>query len=597
MQVATPLVLASALLTVASETASAPRSGPPRPEVFAPGQISGPADVDSATFTPDGETVVFDRSLEGGSTIMISHRRHGVWSRSVVAPFSGTWSDKDPAMAPDGSFLVFGSNRPPAAGGKPLDMVGADGAPHPGRGDQLWRVDRKAGGWGEPQRLPDVVNDGARLYSPSVAADGSVYFQKPVAGSRTYRLFRSQYRDGRYQAPTPVSIGPEGADERDPAIAPDESFIVYSANYAAEGAPDRLHIAFRLGDHWSPPADLGDAVNHDGAEGPHLGPDRAVYFDSGAPAQIGPTGQARPAWDHGNSHIWRLSLAPWLDRAPRLFAPEARWPAGTDASPAFTPDGRTVVFTHSSGAGRTIIISHLRKGAWSKPEPAPFSGTWRDIEPAMAPDGSYLVFISNRPATAGGEALTGFWGGQSRPGAGGNIWRVDRHGGGWGKPVRLPDVVNSNSAIYSPAVAGDGSLYFNQPDPVTHKSHIYRAQKTARGFEAPTALSISDGTVGDFDAAVAPDESYLVFSSGRPPAKPDQPIAFITFQRNGHWTAPEALQPLVEGIEARLSPDRTKLYVSTEAPRIDGPAEAAAPSRIFQVPFCGRASCPEGRRP
>ena len=587
------IFLATALLAVGPGATSA--HGPSPPEVFAPGQISGPANVDSATFTPDGGTVIFDRLVGGDSTIMISHRRHGAWSRPVVAPFSGTWSDKDPAMAPDGSFLVFGSNRPQPPGGQALDMVGGDGTPHPGRGDQLWRVDREGAGWGDPRRLPDAVNDGARIYSPSVAADGSVYFQKPVATSRTFRLFRSQYRDGRYQAPTPVPIGPEAADERDPAISPDETFIVYSANYGPRGAPNRLYIAFRQGDHWSPPTDLGDAVNQHGAEGPHLGPDRAVYFDSSAPARIGQAGKVGPPWDHGNSHIWRLSLTPWLDAAPRLFAPEARWPAGTDVSPAFTPDGRTVLFTHASGVSRTIMVSHLRKGAWSKPEPAPFSGTWRDIEPAMAPDGSYLVFISNRPATAGGEALTGFWGGQSRPGAGGNIWRVDRRGDGWSAPVRLPDVVNNNSAIYSPAVAGDGSLYFNQPDPVTHKSHIYRTQKTALGFETPVPLPISDGTIGDFDAAVAPDESYLVFSSGRAPAKPDQAIAFITFRRNGQWTAPEALQPVVEGIEARLSPDRKTLYVSTEPPGIGSPAGPS--SRIFQVPFCGRPSRMECWRP
>jgi hypothetical protein len=34
----------------------------------------------------------------------------------------------------------------------------------------------------------------------------------------------------------------------------------------------------------------------------------------------------------------------------RLFAPESAWPAGSDASPAFTPDGRTVLFTHGNGS-------------------------------------------------------------------------------------------------------------------------------------------------------------------------------------------------------------------------------------------------------
>jgi hypothetical protein len=64
------------------------------------------------------------------------------------------------------------------------------------------------------------------------------------------------------------------------------------------------------------------------------------------------------------------------------------WPEGSYASPAFTPDGRTVFFTRSAGTSRTIMVSHLRNHAWTKPE----------------------------------------------------------------IPVRLPAVLNSNSSIYAPAV-------------------------------------------------------------------------------------------------------------------------------------------------
>jgi Tol biopolymer transport system component len=268
--------------------------------------------------------------------------------------------------------------------------------------------------------------------------------------------------------------------------------------------------------------------------------------------------------------------------APTLFAPEAAWPPGNDASPAFTPDGKTVFFTHSDGDKRTIMVSTLRHGVWSAPVVAPFSGTWRDIEPAMAPDGSYLVFISNRPAQAGGAALTGFFGGQLRPGAGGNIWRVNRDGKGWSAPVRLPDIINNNSAIYSPAVAGDGSIYFNQPDPVTRKTVVYRAQAIPGGFAAPVALSISDGMHPGYDVAVAPDESFLIFSANRAPAEPNQSLIFVTFRKNGEWTAPQPLSPNVEGIESRLSPDLKTLYFEANDPAAD---PKAPQSRIFQLPL------------
>jgi outer membrane protein assembly factor BamB len=537
--------------------------------------------ADAATFSPDGATLFFDEQMGSRSTIMISHRYRSGWSPPRPASFSGAWRDLDSAMAPDGSFLIFGSNRPRKPGGAPLDAVSFAGKVNVGMGDQLWRVDRAGiGGWSTPVRLPDTVNDGTRIFSPSVAADGSVYFQKPDLVSRSYHLYRSQFREGRYEIPYPVVIGPESANERDPAVAPDESFLVFSANYGNKGAPNRLYITFRNGRGWGAPIDLGDDVNRDGSEGPHLGSDRCtVYYDRGG-------------------EIWRISLASYIaaygSRAPlppaariqpELFAPERVWPAGTDTAPTFTPDGSTVFFTHAEGVHRTIMVSHLRNDAWTVPQPASFSGTWRDIEPVMAPDGTYLIFVSNRPLTPGGRPLDGYFGGKARPGAGGALWRVDRKGDGWNQPVRLPSIVNSDPATYSPAVAADGSIYFNRPDPMTRRSHIYWAQAENGQFRAPVPLPMSDGTIADFDAAVAPDQSFIIFSSPRPPAKPGTAILFVAFRRNGGWTPPQPLGQGIEGYEVRLSPDLKTLYFSADAPA--GSAGETGQSRIYHVSMPG----------
>ena len=302
---------------------AAQAQGAAAPEVFAPGVISATGNVNAVTFSPDGSAAWFDEVAGGGSTIMESHRIDGVWTAPRIAEFSGEWRDLDPAMAPDGSFIVFCSNRPPSARGKALDSTTFDGRLHAGAGSHLWRVDRAGAGWGAPVLLPAAINDGTRLYSPSVVKDGSLYYQRPDAASHTFHLMRSQYRDGAYRSPEPVVIGPHEADERDPAVAPDESFIVFSIRRPPARPDARLVIAFRSGDHWGEPIDLGDAVNRDGAEGPHLGPDgRTVYIDSTATfeaafprtrEQTERDLQRERLWDNGNSHLWSFSLAPWLD--------------------------------------------------------------------------------------------------------------------------------------------------------------------------------------------------------------------------------------------------------------------------------------------
>jgi Tol biopolymer transport system component len=293
-----------------------------------------------------------------------------------------------------------------------------------------------------------------------------------------------------------------------------------------------------------------------------------------------------------------LAAASDVSTAPKLFPAETKWTSasdwgsGTDASPAFTRDGKTVYFTHSDGKKRTIMVSHLQHGAWSVPKPAPFSGTWRDLEPAMAPDGSYLVFVSNRPSVDGGAVLDGHYGGSPRPGVGGNLWRVDRIGHDWSKPVRLPDVINSNPSVYAPAVTRNGRIYFMQADSKTDKFRLYRSQFTAGKFETPEPLSFSDGVIADYDPVVAPDESFIVFSSSRSPLPEKQNAIFVAFFADHHWKTPVPLRPFLDGIETRLSPDLKTLYFTADRPILEIPPATQnastnpvppIPQRIWQI--------------
>lgn len=266
------------------------------------------------------------------------------------------------------------------------------------------------------------------------------------------------------------------------------------------------------------------------------------------------------------------------------------WDAGSNVAPALTSDGKTVFFTHFRDNASTIMVSHLRHGHWSKPEAAPFSGQWRDLEPTMAPDGSYLIFSSNRPTVDGGKAIDGFFQGQVQPGKGGNLWRVDL-AGGWSKPVRLPDEVNDNTAIYSPSVARSGNLYFNRSDPITKKERLCWSQFINGHYTTPEPLSFDDDTTRNFTAAVAPDESFIIFSGHRPPSPDHEAVVFVAFAQNHKWKTPVPFKPFLRGEQTRFSPDLKTLYFTTVRPYLE-PTPNPNPStkaryRIWQVSLEG----------
>ena len=252
--------------------------------------------------------------------------------------------------------------------------------------------------------------------------------------------------------------------------------------------------------------------------------------------------------------------------APEVFAPGIISGPEHDTAPAFTPDGRTVYFSRSDGNRSTLLVSHLRRAGWTEPQTAPFSGTWSDMEPAMSPDGRFIVFVSNRPVEEGGKPLDGFFNGRAFPAGGGNLWRVDARGSGWSQPARLPEIVNNNTSTFAPAVAIDGTLYFMHPAADSKRFQLFRAQFEGGTYREPQTLPFSDGSTTDVDPAVAPDESFMVFGSGRTPARSMD--LFIVFRKKDVWGTPVHLGDLVNSpgsdAEARLSPDHKTLYLSSE---------------------------------
>ena len=215
--------------------------------------------------------------------------------------------------------------------------------------------------------------------------------------------------------------------------------------------------------------------------------------------------------------------------APTMFT--YPWPSGesSDEPPTSTADGRTRLFERSDAHTSKIFESHFIDGRWSTPVAAAFSGSWSDQFPAMSPDGRYLIFESDRPIAAAGDRTA------ERVA---NLWRVDRTSSGWSVPVRLPDTVNISKRIYAHSVAANGDIYFmssTEPRGKDPRWCLFRAARTTNGYTPAEALPFSDGSSSDVDPYIAPDQSYLIFSSRNRREPKGHEHLFIAFHHGADW--------------------------------------------------------------
>lgn len=246
-----------------------------------------------------------------------------------------------------------------------------------------------------------------------------------------------------------------------------------------------------------------------------------------------------------------------------VFAPGVVSTGDVFAS-TFTPDGRTAVFTKFSPPRMTLMLSTWVDGAWSAPVALPFSGTFRDLDPAFSPDGRRLYFSSWRP--------TGATAADTMNAA--DTWYVDRERSGWSVPVHIAGPLNGNDQDYFPSITRQGVLYFDSFRSRPRRRLVYRAAPLpGGGFSTPEPLdAVINADSGASNLFVDPDERYIVFGAIRPEGRGGVDL-YISWRKGGSWTPPRNLGDLVNTSATEFCPfvsrDGKYLYF-TRAATVDG---------------------------
>jgi hypothetical protein len=242
----------------------------------------------------------------------------------------------------------------------------------------------------------------------------------------------------------------------------------------------------------------------------------------------------------------------------KLFAEGVINTDADEYGPAFTSDGKTLYFTRRVNRrdSEFIYVSRLESGKWSAPELAPFSGKYFDKEPCVAPDGKRIFFASLRPVD----------GVEPKNRRDFNIWFVEKTASGWSEPKHVGPAVNTQAYENYPSVAANGTLYFaGEREGGKGGNDLYRARLVNGKYQHVESLHELNTPNVDADPYVAPDESYVIFCSGRSGGFGSGDL-YISFNRNGRWTEPKNLGATINTQDFEytplISPDGKWLFLS-----------------------------------
>jgi pimeloyl-ACP methyl ester carboxylesterase/Tol biopolymer transport system component len=262
--------------TASGRSAQARPSGPylgqtppgATPQVFAPGLVSTAAHEFSCSFTPDGKEFYFTRMDPKGrlNLIYVTKCVDGTWTDPEVVPFVQNRMSFEPRVTPDGSRLYFTWEKP---------VPGQEGF-----GMNIWYVERKGEGWGNPVNPGRFLNPDKAM-CVSVTLDGTLYTSDISGGPGTEGIAVAKLVNGKYKSldrlPAPVNVG---AQDMYPHVAPDESYLIFASRRQSPRSSSGLFVSFRNADRaWGEPRaiDLGFQAGL-----PFVSPDgKYLFFTAG----------------------------------------------------------------------------------------------------------------------------------------------------------------------------------------------------------------------------------------------------------------------------------------------------------------------------
>ena len=252
-------------------------------------------------------------------------------------------------------------------------------------------------------------------------------------------------------------------------------------------------------------------------------------------------------------HDFPVLEGPYLGQKPPGLAAELFAPGiiSTLEMPemcaGFTADGKEFFYNAQFKGHWTIFQTREIGGQWINPEPMLFSSGYTDRDFTISPDGQRIYFGSNRPREKNEEPLSSL-----------DIYVTERIGGiQWSEPKNIGSEINSDLGENYPSVASNGNLYFfSSRGDGSGGCDIYVSRYIDGRYHPPENIGSAVNSVrNDWDAFIAPDESYIIFSSQNRDDTIGGQDLYISFQnKDGSWTVARNMGPRVNSKAGEICP-------------------------------------------
>jgi WD40-like Beta Propeller Repeat len=238
---------------------------------------------------------------------------------------------------------------------------------------------------------PGAISTAEPEFAITFTADGTTaYFDRANADRSKLVIVSSTFANGAWQPAEPVAFSTGEFRDVDPFIVGDR--LYFSSNRPRPGSATTDFDSWyvvRGGATWSEPVHLDGAPS---------GPGNQVFLSLARDGTLYFQSDAT-----GGGDLYRAPRAG--DAYPAAAPLDGISTPASESNPAISPDGTLLVFVSDREGGlggADLYASRLQGGVWSpaKNLGALVNSPQADFAPAFSPDGKYLFFTSERPGIA-----------------------------------------------------------------------------------------------------------------------------------------------------------------------------------------------------